>query len=327
MFLFAGHDPGAKNHIRPIHAHAISLGIATEFIDLSSRTDLLDDHRALTLITTLKPRLLITGSSMNQAEWPLIRACKSSAVPTAMVVDLGAEGKLDPINCIDFPDRFLVTNPGCLREVIEYGAHPDTVVLTGSTHLEFLYANRSEKNDIAAERHYGLTSKHNLVSFFCAPTVAAIDAVVSLATLLPTTDLDSPAIVVRPHPRDRNKDQLESACGQFDFVHYDAGDHVTTPALLLSSRFSLSMASTVSLESLVLGTPSAFYQIGWDFVELDQLYRNVEGMTIIRRSEQLGQFVANVLKNSGGPVIEEIESYSGALERTWRVISELNEYP
>ena len=70
-----------------------------------------------------------------------------------------------------------------------------------------------------------------------------------------------PAIVVRPHPHAAQKHWPESACRQFGFVHLP-GEPIERADLRSASRFSLSMASTVSLESIVLGTPTAFYQTG-----------------------------------------------------------------
>ena len=36
MILFAAHDPGAKNHIRPLYKYASSLGHTTDFVDLAA---------------------------------------------------------------------------------------------------------------------------------------------------------------------------------------------------------------------------------------------------------------------------------------------------
>ena len=89
MLVFVAHDPGAKNHIRPIYEHALVAGEAAEFIDLATRTDLRDEQQASVLLSTTRPNVLISGCSMNQSEWPFIRACKTLGIPTAMTVDFG----------------------------------------------------------------------------------------------------------------------------------------------------------------------------------------------------------------------------------------------
>jgi len=326
MLLFAGHDPGARNHIRPIYDHALGLGEAAEFVDLFSPNRLMGADQALTLVHTRRPELLIVGCSMNQAEWPLVRAAKRFGVKTAVMVDIGVGNKLDSIAPADFPDRFLATNPGCREELIELGASPGAVILTGSAHLELLSKRKPASGGYGTKRRYGLALEDNLVPLFCRPnTDASIEAVLSLAALLPMTPLSRPVVVVRPHPRAAQKERLESACRQFEHVHYDSGDHITGPDLLVASQFSLAMASTVTLESLVLGVPSAFYQIGWDFLASDRLFRNVDGILRIRQADDLGAFVRGALERPS-PSPGDLESYQGALGRIWRVIGEVRGY-
>ena len=324
MLLFAAHDPGARNHIRPIYNHALGLGEAAEFVDLFSSDRLMDDDQAMALIHDSRPEVLIAGCSLNQAEWPLVRAGKRSGIKTAVMVDIGAEDKLDPVEPADFPDRFLVTNPGCRGELIEFGASPETIVMTGSAHIELLSQRRPASGGYGTKRLYGLASDDNLAPLFCGPdTDASIEAVLSLAELLPTTQLNRPAVVVWPHPCAPKKERLESACRQFEYVHYDAGENISGSDLLVASRFSLAMASTVSLESLVLGVPSAFYQIGWDFLGLDRLYRNIDGIPRIRQADDLKAFVGRALDKPGLSMPDGLENYQGALGRIWKVIGDL----
>ena len=200
------------------------------------------------------------------------------------------------------------------------------MVVTGSAHLERLSKRGLEKTAYQIKRWYGLNDSNNIVPFFCAPDAdGSIDALVSLASLIPTTPLSHPTLVVRPHPRTAQMERLEYACRQFEYVLYDPGDHIYRDDLLRASQFSLAMGSTVSLESLVLGTPSAFYQIGWDFRQLDRSYRNVDIVPRIRNPDQLIEFVRSVLDQEGVSIPDDFEYYEGALGRIWRVISELRE--
>ena len=326
MLLFAAHDPGARNHVWPIYEHALALGEAPEFIDLSSSNEFMDDHEASKLVRALRPELLIAGCSGNQAEWALIRACTREGVKAAAVIELGITRRLDDIPCVDFPVRFMVTNTRCKEELIARGALPDNVVVTGSAHLERMSKRELGKTGYQVKRWYGLDNSSNIVPFFCAPdTDDSIDALVSLVSLIPTTPLSHPTLILRPHPRTAQMGRLEYACLQLDYVRYDPGDHINRDDLLRASLFSLAMGSTVSLESLVLGTPSAFYQIGWDFQQLDRGYRNVDIVPRIRNSDQLIEFVISVLDEERAFIPDDIEYYEGALCRIWQVISDLRE--
>jgi len=322
MLLFAAHDPGARNHIRPIYDHAKSLGEKVEFVDLSAGK--LDDDQALALVHRLQPELLISGCSTNRAEWPLLRASKGLGIKTVAVVDIVAEGKLDLVPPADFPDRFLVTNQHCREEITGYRASPETIIVTGSAYIESVSKRKRRRSEFEAGGLYGISHNANLVSFFCCPnTESSIEAVVSLATVLPKTSLSRPVVVVRPHPRAPHKETLQAVCGRFDHVHFDPGDQIGRHELLGACRFSFSMASTVSLESLVLGTPSAFYQIGWDFREFDRTSRNNDRVQKIRSYEELRGFVATAMDQPGALIPDDIENYQGALRRIWDVISDL----
>ena len=326
MLLFAAHDPGAKNHIWPIYEHALTVGDASEFVDLSSSNEFMDDHEASRLVRALRPELLIAGCSANQGEWALIRACSREGVKATAMIDLGATRKLDGIPCVDFPGRFMVTNSGCKEELIACGARRKSVVVTGSAHLERLSKQGLGKTVYQIKRWYGLDDGSNIVPFFCTPnTDDSIDALVSLASLIPKTPVSHPTVVLRPHPRTDQMERLENACRQFEYVRYDPGDHIDRYDLLRASPFSLAMVSTVSLESLVLGTPSAFYQIGWDFRQLDRNYRNVDIVPRIRNPDQLIEFVRSVLDEECFFIPDDIEAYAGAMGRIWQVISELRE--
>lgn len=324
MLLFAAHDPGAKNIIRPIFEHASSLGYEGRFIDLATTRELMDQDQAGELLESGNTKATILGCSNNEGEWPLIRACKARGVPTAMMIDIGTLKKLDAMTPEYFPDRFMVTNQGCYKEVTELGASPGRVLVTGDCRLEALSHLGNPDEGELTRKHYGLDSDFAVIPFFCSPsTEQSIDALVSLAGLLPATGLHRPAVIVRPHPRSPQQERLSAACQTFPFVHFDGGGAISIPALLSASQFSLSMGSTVTLESLVLGIPSAFFQVDWDFAGLDALYRNLVDVVRIRTDKQLHDFVASVARHEGPALNGNVEYHRGALARTWRVVEEL----
>jgi hypothetical protein len=324
MLLFAAHDPGAKNNIRPVYEHALSLGFDAQFIDLATCSGLMDQDQAAEFIKSINLKSVILGCSSNQGEWPLIQACKALGIHTGMVVDIGTLTKIDSMTPDDFPSRFMVSNDSCHQEVLDLGAHPATVTVTGDCHLEVLSNLPRQDTSEQVRKDYGLPMDASVVSFFCSPnTQDTIDAIVSLAELLPTTDIDRPAVIVRPHPRSRHLEVLELVCQPHRFLRFDAEGHVSNWALLATSVFSMSMASTVTLESLVLGTPTAFFQVGWDFNELNHLYRNLVDVVRIRTENQLNEFVASAIRREGPTLIGNVENHKGALARTWRVVEEL----
>lgn len=322
MLLFVAHDPGARNHISPIYIHAKTVGEMVEYVDLS--TGILDEDAATELIRRLQPDLLITGCSTNRSEWPIIRVAKKSGINVAVVVDITATGKLNHVPPSDFPDRFMVTNSFCRKELTDFGASPESITVTGSAYIESLSNSKSQTANINFCRLYGFSEQANLISFFGSTnTEASIEAVVSLTTLLPETSLNHPVVIVRPHPRAANKKALETACGKLNNFFYDAGDQVESHELLAASRFSLTMVSTVSLESLVLGIPSAFYLIGWDVGEFRVMMRNFDQVLRIRDLEELKVFVATATNKRETLIPDNIENHRGALGRMLDVIGDL----
>lgn len=324
MLLFAGHDPGSKNHIRPIFEHACQLGHDATYIDLANNLELIQETHAKLYIKNTMPNVFIGGSSLNQGEWALLRSCKQLAIPTTLYIDLSAKSKIDPIPPCDFPDKFITTNSGCLKELERFGADPDSLKLVGSTHLEQLAKDNGNRiHDLQTESYYGLTPTDQLVSFFCSPnTIDTLKALESLISVMPLTQFKNVLIIVRPHPRSSNKKLIESLCNDNPSLIFDSAQSVSNSELLNISICSLSMASTVSLESLVRDIPSAFYQIGWDYFEWDDLYSNIKSISRIRNLQQMSQFIDKVLTPSD-QIKLDIENFHGALTRSWQIIEEL----
>ena len=324
MIVFVAHDPGAKNHLRPIYEHALTVGEAAQFIDLAPHPELRDEKQASVLLSANRPSALISGCSMNQSEWPFIRACNTLGIPAAMTIDFGVGRRLEGISKEDFPTRFLVTNSGCGRELVERGAASESVLLAGSAHLERVSKAEPIESDRPVHRIYGFRRGINIVPFFCtADAAASAKALVALAALLPTLALDPFAVIVRPHPRSVSLKDLESEIQRSRFLHLDDQNRVSTTELLLASRFSFSMVSTVSLESLVLGIPSAFFQLGWDYEGPDLLYRHVREVPRIRNANELKKFVGRAMDEGINANPGNLENHVGALERAWRVIGEM----
>ena len=322
--LFVGHDPGAKNHLRPVYERSLALGVTSRWIDLSVASSLESVSGCLAGAGRGVPTVLVCGSSSNQSELSIIRESKAYFVRSVIMIDLQVGSKLLGITTAEFPDRFLVTNWHCADEVRSLGAPEGAIVVTGSTYFEQLKLRRLSTAGPDLRGRYDIGPTDPFISFFGSPSSSdTIDAVGSLATALPDTGLDRPAIMIKPHPRMSGMEQLAAACGKYGFRCVGPSDNVETLQLVLSSTFSLAMASTVALESIVLGVPAAFYQLGWDYRQLDSLYANVEGVFRIRTLQGFEEFVSAALSGRGQPLPQELENCSGAIDRTWTEITGL----
>ena len=135
-----------------------------------------------------------------------------------------------------------------------------------STFLESLTKFRPKVKFSTLESYYNLKPYTSLIPFFCYPdTEKSINAIESIARTILDTEVDNPILIIRPHPRSTKKFLLEKICLQFEHLRYDEGEEFNNGNLLFYSKLSFSMVSTVSLESIVMGVPSAFYQYDWDY--------------------------------------------------------------
>ena len=104
----------------------------------------------------------------------------------------------------------------------------------------------------------------------------------------------------------------------FDIKNLTIDDEfkVETHLLIMNSLFTLSLTSTTSVESLLLGTPSAFYQLDWDYKDVDNLYNNLDSIPRIRSVIDLENFVNDVLNNNFSFKTTKLENWDGALKRS-----------
>jgi hypothetical protein len=326
MILFVAHDPGATNHVTPVFAHAVRLGEQARFIDLAAGCRPQEVSEITAVLCDGPVSLLVTGCSENKAEWPWVKAARRLGIRTAMIVDVGVGGGMMGVHTADFPDRFLVTGENCAEELRELGCPSDRVNVTGSTHLEVLSMRGGlEEVRRTVKNRYGLDSGRSLVSFFLSSCDAEVGVVSHLHSLLASSCLHKWLLVIRPHPRNSRPQVAawEQACQGLKDVRLDMERAVDTPSLLVGSVMSLAMASSISAESLVLGTPSAFFQIGWDYRGLDRLYRNLDFVPRLRTEEQVHRFVAMVVRGQFNGRLGNLESHTGATARGWQVLCEL----
>lgn len=217
MLLFAGHDPGSLNHVRPILELAQSQGREVMLVELRPKDGAvwggLDEAvRILDAIITSQGDSLIeaciTGISTNKAELDLFQACNARHIFTAAVIDFAPGHRLQTSTpTTAFPALFLMTNANAVAEVTGvYGVAAEAVVLGGSTSLEQLAADTAAAavSSHALRLALGLPPDTPLVPFFLAPddmvpsaTEGILSCVRALATWLPLRF----SVAVRPHPR------------------------------------------------------------------------------------------------------------------------------
>jgi len=328
MILFVAHDPGAKNHLFPLYRHALRLGYAARFLNLAQAELPCDPDNVETAFRDGVVKLLVCGCSVNRAEWRWVTKAKRLGIRTAMIIDIGTGSRIPEAASADSPDQFLVTSYGCVDELRGLGFPSDLVHVTGSTHLEYLSLRDELKAQRSAvRRRYGLEGGRPIVSLFCPcdeTTPGAWEAMVSgalsqLHALLQNSCPCEWILIVRPHPRSSRAQitRLEEICRGLANVRPDGPGQVDTPSLLACSLFSLSLASTVSVESLVLGTPSAFFQMGWKYDEMDRFYVNLSCVPRLRTAAEFHEFVSGVVADPVKMIPKHSLDYTGATARSW----------
>jgi hypothetical protein len=328
MIVFVGRDPGPKNNLLSLYQHALRKGYEARFVDLFGAREL-NGFRAALPHDVVK--LMVCGSSENRAEWKWVREAKQAGIRTALLFDVGA-GSVRRIDPADRPDLFLVMSEASAAELRKIGVPAELIRVTGSPHLESLRLRAVQKTP-DVRQHYGLDPGHVILSLFLSADetepasweIMVREALTTVHELLTKSCLQDWILIVRPHPRN-SKGQLkvvDEICRSLSGVRLDASITIDTPSVLSASLFSLSLASTVSLESLILGTPSAFFQIGWTYEELDWLYANLDCVPRLRTSEEFQAFVSGVVADRAAMIPRDVPSHEGAILRSWDSLCEL----
>jgi hypothetical protein len=269
-----------------------------------------------------EPELLIVGCSGNPYEWSLVEACRCRGGRTAMYVEIGLGRRFKDVNPSSYPDIFLVSNAHCGAELVGLGIERVQVRLVGSCYIEELARRVEFRDESEIRSELNVASSTRMVSFFTNRDMASSKV---LETLLRFLD-DAPnqqELVVRPHPHMpvEYQAELEAVCSRWSYAHCDSNSSVDTPSLLFYSTVSFTMGSTVSAESLAIGTPSAFFQIGWDYGVYEAFYSNLETIPRIRDRRDFLKFLETDRLAGSSPILEfEFERWDGALDRSWKEI-------
>mmetsp|Transcript_37859 Transcript_37859/g.106963 ORF Transcript_37859/g.106963 Transcript_37859/m.106963 type:complete len:222 (+) Transcript_37859:175-840(+) len=200
--LFAGHDPGSLNHVRPIMGAARSQGMECFLLPLrpaaesgkvwpEAGTEAAVQHceGLLQIVSDRIPELsaCVMGISTNQAELDMVRACKARGIPTAVLVDFMPGHRLEARDpAAFFPALFMVTNEKAERDIRErYVSMPLSISVVGSTYLESLVLDKEPSQWGVVQVYEQLKldrEKETILPFFISPDDMVPDAATAVHT-------------------------------------------------------------------------------------------------------------------------------------------------
>ena len=340
--VFVGHDPGALNHVRPLRARAEAAGVASTVCELRPgpgealrpAAEVLGAAReALEAQGASSVALVVGGISTNSAELAVLKEAKESCgARTALLVDFAPGHRLEGAVGVD---AVLCTNAAAAERANALVPGAQTVAVVGSTFLETLAVDAAPPS-LTREKvreAYGVSAGEELVPLFLAPTDMVPDcanAVVECVRVVARALADAAGqgrgvLLLRPHPRleadaiANLKDALPAlACRT---VLADFPPVADNKSVYKSSKASLSMGSTVSLECLAYGCPSAYAYCGWDVSRIEAI---MGGLPVERLVDV--DSVSDFLRRHLAPAAEggrhpgepfDVESCMGASERGW----------
>ena len=305
--------------LRPIYQRALDEGVHVRLAELEGVVA--NGGEWVDGLLHDPPTTLITGLSSNRCEWALIAAGKKVGCATAMIVEIGPGTRFAGVDGDDYPDVMMVTNQSFAAELADRGC--SRVEVVGNCHLEALARSYPCRDDLRV--WLGIDPEIPLLSFFGAKDDQTMAALASLRQLL-HEEVAEWALAVRPHPHMPAAGQraLAVVCAEWPRVHYAPVTGITTSELLHHSLASLTMGSTVSAESIVLGTPSAFFQLGWAYELYEQFFTNLSAIPRIRSRGDLLTFLnSGDLRGLPCDFARDVEPWDGALERSWTTIRSL----
>eukprot|EP01046_Picozoa_sp_COSAG06_P012632 COSAG06_NODE_747_length_12638_cov_3.671957_9_plen_452_part_00 len=325
--------------------------------------------------SSTKPLLLFTGNSVAPIEYNLITAAKARGIRTVTLVEFGP-GNLRSTRAVtpkEWPHSFLVTNEATQKELAKMThAKPEDVKLVGSSHFEKLVQSgeglRRQRGSFqgrfdasappcsqACEPPARATVRR--VAYFSGNPELADHVEILQALLRLLSDwmvahaADDPSVfrvVVRVHPRTSAAvvAELDQACASA-FAGFAgawakmempplASSALVNQELLVASDFALSMSSTVSLESVCVGTPASFMLVGHTTSHrkeaeehLDSVFGVLPAVPRIVADEDMSKFIDSALSQSEQALADmasaraSLEANAGALARTLQVVEEL----
>eukprot|EP00854_Cymbomonas_tetramitiformis_P006204 gene6204-7436_t len=300
------------------------------FAGRSAAEGILDDAEAAAEASGIHLALCVCGLSTNRAELELVAAAKDRSLPVALVIDFAPGHRLSGVSAI--PDLAFATNPLAAAAVEAEGLQ---CFVAGSAYLEQLSNDAAPPamDAPAVRSEYKLAADAVLVPLFLAPddmvpdaptaTVACLTHVAeAFATLKGEAEL---ALVIRPHPRWElpTRDAVRQAVPRLAVpaVLDESPSAIDNKSLYKASYATLTLGSTVSVESMAYGTRSAFVQIGWDPSKIEAIMYTLPVPRLTSCEALLGFLAESLtLKRSGetdccGPF--DVEGCCGAAHRTW----------
>ena len=355
MFVFASHDPGAHNHLLPLIEHARKLGLLTRCLDLrdwwSSGAHDLPDR-----IEEFRSVVLVLGCSSNRSERVLLRALRDQGISARTVgyVEMGVSTRLDELCARELCDTYIATNADAQEAIrsIVYGIGCESeVVNCGSTHFEqlrILCAGLNREAVLNCRQQAGI-ERHDtdsiMVSFFTAPSDESVQLepchvvnnlrflLRSVADCVHSTGVQV-RVLVRFHPRTSHSlaASLKAVCAEFSGVVCDEEKVASNLLVFQSSDLVLSLCSTVSIESIYVGSLAAFWvpeaqEDSWpraeEFIRKNFSWRPAKDVPCLRSIVDLAAMLLQVRRAAGKMSASDViiaDDSVGALERAWTVL-------
>ena len=357
--LFAAHDPGAQNDIRPLYEAALHEGMTATWLDLRANGTLLKgDHNInRSLRSAVRARklalgtcLCVTGLSTNWAELAVADECRQGEkAPTVSVMLFLAGDRLHGAPHTIRRIHWLLGSTAAADELGQrHGIASSKLHVTGSAYLEWFRRHAKaptahERTDVLAglQRQMGQQVTH-LVLLCISAADGYVDGLEGAMRAVPMLVHDAcaaastasrggaraVAVVVRPHPRSPAKllhiiDEAASACGKLGLVARDG----ELAAYLRASSLVAAHASTTLVEATLLGVPALFYKRGYE--ASDAFGEGILGsvshgmLPRVHSAAELGERMEAALAHNGGgdsALIDAVEGHVGATARQWTVL-------
>jgi len=331
--MFAGHDPGSLNHLRPIAARALASGLlaAAPVINLRPKhsrawggvieaREILHSVERKVRESSSYIAACIVGISTNQAEIDIARAVseQTGSIFVGLVCDFSIGRRLDSASDVSsLVNCFMFSSDEAMKEA--YSLHSELKLkacVIGSTYLDDVIDDEcspSQHSVKTIRAKLGLDREVELFPFFLAsddvvpnPESGFVSAVRSLRDAL-TVTFEAEftrrrfVLVACPHPRSSTttRQAIQQYCQNDPAVLY-AGEllfasEIDNKSLCFASAATFSMGSTLSLESIAWRTPSAFWRGGWDHKFVEKMTRSTRVTEILSQQHLCEWLKASLL--------------------------------
>ncbi len=300
MILFIVFDPSTKNTIKPIYEIMLKK-YPSHYIDLNN--DIINYR--------IPYRMVISCFSTNKIEFTVFRkfSCKK-----IMIIDGPLGSRFDNVSKKCYPDKFIVSNRKVCNILNQnFNIDYSKMIISGSIYLDWIFQNHKKNLE-----------KNNSIPFFLPADDPNIDyKLTQLSTyeniftnLINYFNKTEFTIILRPHPRSSKilLNLIDNYSKNYEIFKYHEYDNIDNYTIINSSKYTFSVGSFSSYESIVLGTPSCFLRFNIHFPGFDR-YVDIQNMPVINNENDLNSFI--MFKKMG-----KIDDFKDAIQNTINFIKQ-----